>query len=132
MQLPPSTLTARLSTSALQLIDCPFDHRSIGEERFDNPLDLASQLGKRLPKLTEFFSIPLILYAHRYITYRFRNKSQGKNEPPQNFFLGELEDYLVVVRTAAYGWLTRGYPIPSPWDSLLSELQYIVDNSDIG
>jgi len=64
MQLPPSTLTARLSTSALQLIDRPFDHRSIGEERLDNPLDLASQLGKRLPKLTEFLSVLLILYAH--------------------------------------------------------------------
>jgi hypothetical protein len=65
MEFPPGTFTARLSTSALQLIDRPFDHRSIGKERLDKTLDLAGQVKKSLPKLTEFLSISFLLYAHK-------------------------------------------------------------------
>jgi hypothetical protein len=71
MELPPSTFTARLSTSALQLIDRPFDHRPIRKERFDKSLDLTGQMKKGLPKPTEFLSVRLFLYAHKLITYRF-------------------------------------------------------------
>jgi hypothetical protein len=71
MQLSPSTFAARLSTSAPKLIDRPFDDRPIGKERFDKPLDLAGQMKKSLPKVTEFLPVCLVLYAHRYITYRF-------------------------------------------------------------
>jgi hypothetical protein len=81
MELPPSTFTSRLSTPALQLIDRPFDHRPIGKKRFDKPPDLVGQMKKTLPKLTESLSIPLILYAHNLIAYRYPRKDQEKNEP---------------------------------------------------
>jgi hypothetical protein len=86
MEFPPSTFTSRLSTSALQLIDRPFDHRPIGKERFDKSPDLVGQMKKTLPKLTEFFSIPLALYAHDLIAYRYPRKDQEKNEHIQKIF----------------------------------------------
>ena len=52
MELPPSTFTSRLSTSALQLIQRPFDHRPIRKEWFDQSPDLVGQMKKALPKLT--------------------------------------------------------------------------------
>jgi hypothetical protein len=64
MELPPSTFTDWLSTSAFQLIDRPFDHRPIRKERFDKSLDLVGQMKKSLPKLTESFSLCFLLYAH--------------------------------------------------------------------
>jgi hypothetical protein len=64
MELPPGALAARLATPALQFIDCPLDHRSIGKERFDKPPDLAGKAKKGLTKLTELFSILSLLYAH--------------------------------------------------------------------
>jgi len=81
MELPPSTFTSRLSTSALQLIDRPFDHRPIRKKRFHQAPDLVGQMKKTLPKLTEFLSIPFTLYAHSIIAYRYRRKTQEKNEP---------------------------------------------------
>jgi hypothetical protein len=92
MQLPPSTFTSRLSTSALQLIDRPFDHRPIKKEWFDKPPDLVGQMKKTLPKLTEFRSIPFILYAHNLIAYRYPKKDQEKNEDTQKSFLGDLQE----------------------------------------
>jgi hypothetical protein len=92
MQLPPSTFTSRLSTSALQLIDRPLDYRPVGKERFHKPPDLAGQMKKTLPKLTEFFSIPFILYAHILIAYRYLKKGQGKNEGTQKYFLADLQE----------------------------------------
>jgi hypothetical protein len=87
MQLPPSTFTSRLSTSALQLIDRPLDHRSVGEERFHKSPDLAGQMKKTLPKLTEFFSISFILYAHILIAYRYSTEDQEKMKALRNIFL---------------------------------------------
>jgi hypothetical protein len=37
--------------------------------------------------------------------------------------MGEIKQTPVVVPIAVYGGLTRGRPIPSQWDSLLSESQ---------
>jgi hypothetical protein len=88
MQLPPSTFTSRLSTSTLQLIDRPFDHRPIGKERFDKSPYLVGQMKKTLPKLTEFLSIPFILYAHDLIAYRYAKKDQEKMKTLKNLFLG--------------------------------------------
>jgi hypothetical protein len=65
MEIPTSTFTPRLSASAPKLIDRPFDHRPIGEQRFNEPLDLASQMKKGLPKPTEFLSVCFLLYAHK-------------------------------------------------------------------
>jgi len=64
MKLPTSTPTPRLSTSALQFIDRPFDHRPIGKEGFDEPLDLVGQMKKGLPKPTELLLVSFMLYAH--------------------------------------------------------------------
>jgi hypothetical protein len=100
MELPPSTFTPRLSTSALQLIDRPFDHRLIGKERFDQGPDLPGQTEKSLPKPTEFFPVSFTLYVHSLIAYRLLKKSQGKNEGPQKFFLGNLSPIPGVVRIA--------------------------------
>jgi len=47
---------------------------------------------KTLPKLTEFFSIPFILYAHVLIAYRYLKKGQGKNEDTQKSFPGDLPE----------------------------------------
>jgi hypothetical protein len=71
MELPPSTFTPRLSTSALQFINCAFDHGPIGKEGFHEPLDLAGQMKKGLPKPTLLLSACFLLYAHLLITYRF-------------------------------------------------------------
>jgi len=92
MQLPPSTFTSRLSASALQLIDRPLDHRPVGKERFHKSPDLAGQMKKTSPKLTELFSIPSILYAHMLIAYRYSTKDQEKNEGTQKYFLGDLQE----------------------------------------
>jgi hypothetical protein len=64
MELPPSTFTPWLSTSALQLIDCAFDHRPIGKEGFHEPLDLVGQMKKGLSKPTNLLSVCFPLYAH--------------------------------------------------------------------
>jgi len=64
MQIPPRAFTPRLSTLSLELIDRPFDYRPIGEQRFNEPLDLARQMKKGLPKPTEFLSVCFLLYAH--------------------------------------------------------------------
>jgi hypothetical protein len=88
MELPPSTFTSRLSTLPLQLIDRPFDPRPIGEERLDDLPDLPSQMKKALSKPTDLLWVSLLLYAHKLIAYRLRNKRQEKNEAPQKFFLG--------------------------------------------
>jgi len=71
MKLTPSTFTARLTTSALQFIDRPLDHRPIGKQRLNNSFDLAGQMKKSLPKSTELLSVCFLLYAHKYIAYRF-------------------------------------------------------------
>jgi len=57
MEFPPSTFTARLSTPALQLIDRSLDHRPIGKQRFDEPLDLAAKMKQALPKPAKFLSL---------------------------------------------------------------------------
>jgi len=57
MEFPPSTSTPWFSASTFQLIDCPFDHRPIGKERFDEPLDLVAKIKKALPKPTESLSL---------------------------------------------------------------------------
>jgi hypothetical protein len=64
MELTLSTFTPRLSTSALQFIDRPFDHRPIGKEGFDQPLRLVGQMKKGLPKPTELLSVCFLLHAH--------------------------------------------------------------------
>jgi hypothetical protein len=64
MELPPSTFTSRLSTPALQFIDCAFDHGPSGKERFHESLDLAGQMKQGLPKPTHLLSVCLSLYAH--------------------------------------------------------------------
>jgi hypothetical protein len=89
MELPPHTFTSRLSTLTLQLINRPFDHPPIGEERLDDLPDLPSQMKKALSKPTDGLPVSFLLYAHKLIAYRLGNKSQEKNEAPQNFFLGD-------------------------------------------
>jgi hypothetical protein len=64
MELTLSTFTPRLSTSALQFIDCAFNHWPIGKEGFHEPLDLAGQMKKRLSKPTNLLSVCFPLYAH--------------------------------------------------------------------
>jgi hypothetical protein len=64
MELPPSTFTPRLSTPALQFIDGAFDHGPMGKEGFHEPLDLAGQMKKGLPKPTNLLSVCFPLYAH--------------------------------------------------------------------
>jgi hypothetical protein len=124
MELPTSTFTPRLSTSAPQLIDRPFDHRSIGKQRFDQSLDLAGQLKQSLPKSAKLLSVRFILYAHILIAYRFKNKSQEKKEGTLKFPLEGLPENLVVVPITVYSGLTTGRLIPPPMDSLLSESQF--------
>jgi hypothetical protein len=57
MEFSPSTSTPRFSTTTLQFIDRPFDDRLIRKKRFEDPLELASQMKKRLPKPTEFLPV---------------------------------------------------------------------------
>jgi hypothetical protein len=57
MQLPPSTSTPWFSASTFQFIDGPFDHRPIGKESFDEPLDLAAKMKKGLPKPTKSLTL---------------------------------------------------------------------------
>jgi hypothetical protein len=64
MQLPPSTPTSRLSTSATKLIDRAFDHRPIGKEGLNEPLHLVDELNKGLAEPAEFLSVCSMLYAH--------------------------------------------------------------------
>jgi hypothetical protein len=64
MKLPTSAFTPGLSTSALQLIDRPFDHWPVRKKGFDEPLDLVGQTKKGLSKSTELLSVCFILYAH--------------------------------------------------------------------
>jgi hypothetical protein len=123
MELPPSAFTSWLSALTLQFIDRPFDDRPIGKQRFYQSLDLAGQTEKSLAKLTEFLTVCFSLYAHKYITYRFQTKSQGKNALPQTFLLGELKKNPVGGRIAAYGGLTADHLSPPPTESLLSESQ---------
>jgi hypothetical protein len=110
MELPLSTFTSRLSTPALQLIGRPFNHRPIGEERLDDPLDLLSQTKKTLSKPTDLLPVSFLLYAHYLITYRLRNKSQEKNEVLQKIFLRKRKENPGAVRIAVYSGLTADHP----------------------
>jgi hypothetical protein len=57
MKLALGAFASGFSTSTLQFIDCSFDHRSIGKERFDEPLEIVAKMKKGLPKPTEFLSL---------------------------------------------------------------------------
>jgi hypothetical protein len=57
MELPPSTTTPRFSASTFQLIDRSFNHRPIGKERFNEPLDLVAKVKKDLSKPTESLAL---------------------------------------------------------------------------
>jgi hypothetical protein len=46
-------------------------------------------------------------------------------KPLKTFFMATERKIAWVVRIAVYGRLTRDCPIPSRWDSLLSESQFI-------
>jgi hypothetical protein len=93
MKLPLSTLTSRLSTSALQLIDCPFDHRSVGKEGLSQPPHLVDELNKGLAKLAEpslfsFYSVCSLLYKHT----DFETKIMEKINPLKNFSIGNRKE----------------------------------------
>ena len=70
MELTPSAFTPWLSTSTLQFVDRPLDDRPIRKKRFNDPLDLASQTKKGLPKPTECLAVCFVLYAHILLAYR--------------------------------------------------------------
>jgi len=57
MKLTLGAFASGLSTSALHLVDRPFDHRPIGKEGFNEPFDFVAEMKQALPKPTESLSL---------------------------------------------------------------------------
>ena len=123
MELAPGALATGLAAPSLQLIDRPFDHRLIGETRFDQSPDLAGKANEGLPELAELLSLFFILYVQILYSIQIFEKKSRKKRGHQKTFLGEMEETLVVVSIAVYGGLKGGRLIPSRGGSLVSELQ---------
>jgi len=72
------TLTSRFTTLAFQLIDRTFDHRLIGEERFNDFSDFRWEKGQGLAEPGEFLFIFLALYAQYIISIQILAKNASK------------------------------------------------------
>jgi len=70
--------TSRFSAPAFELIDGPFDHRFVGEERPDEVSDLIGKITERLTQAGELLSLSLTLYAHIYISIQIIKKNATK------------------------------------------------------
>jgi hypothetical protein len=114
MELPPGALATRLATPALQLIDRPLDHRPVGKAGFDESPDLAGKAKQPLAKLTELFSLFLLLYAHILYSIQIFEKKSREKRNHQKSFLREAGETLVAVRIAVYGGLKKGSPNSIP------------------
>jgi hypothetical protein len=78
MELTLSTFASWLSAFAFQFIDRSSDNVLIGKRRLDKLPDLIIQSFKGLPKLTEFSSFCITLYAHFYISIQIITQNARK------------------------------------------------------